>query len=299
MIQNVLLKRCAYSFLLLLLLAPLGWTQDFCGEGTMQAFLDTIPPCSSDSGYPGNDKEHYGDFFVALIDCGTGDTVGTIERAIHILPRCPQPPAGNGTFPSGGVDTLNGTTGVIILSLISPPLTESLSVVGDMRILRSDPDPMDRHIDTEIVSMELTGTSPSLGAMKVRAGSDYGLPPSLGSISPAGANDFPAFSTFSVIFELTPLTGAEEIEKEFLKVKDFILHQAIPNPLTDNATIRFGLKESGWVSLKVYNLRGERVKTLIDDHRNAGLHKGIWDLKDEQGKEVSSGVYIYRLAALG
>jgi hypothetical protein len=273
MSQNVTVKRFSLSVLSLLLLASLGWAQDFCGDGMMLAVLDTIPPCSPDSGHPGTQEDHYGDIFIALIDCGTGDTVGIIERAIHILPYCPQPPSGGGSFPSGGVDTLNGTTGEIILSLITPPVTETLIVRGDMRILRSDPDSL-RHIDTEILSMELTGTSPTLGPVRVRAGSDYG-------------------------FEITPKTGTEEDEKEFLKTRDIILHQAIPNPLTDRATIRFGLIESGWVNLKVYNLRGESVRTLIDNYQTAGLHKEVWDLKDNEGKEVSSGIYFYRLTALG
>jgi hypothetical protein len=298
MSQNGTVKRFSLSVLSLLFLANLGWAQDFCGDGMMQAFLDTIPPCSPDSGYPGTQKDHYGDFFIALIDCGTGDTVGIIERAIHILPQCPQPPSGGGVFPPGGVDTLNGTTGEIFLSLFNPPVSETLNVRGDMRILRSDPD-TSRHIDTEIISMELTGTSSALGPIRFIAGLDFGLAPSLGGISPIGITDYPALSTFNVIFEIMPLTGAEENEKESVKVKDIILHQAIPNPLTDKATIRFGLIESGWVNLNVYNLRGERVRILIDDYRNAGLHKGIWDLKDEEGKEVSSGIYFYRLTAHG
>ena len=298
MIQNDSIKRIVLSVFSLIFLASLGWAQDYCGDGMMLAILDTIPPCSPDSGYPGTQEDHYGDVFIALIDCGTGDTVGIIERAIHILPHCPQPPSGGGSFPSGGVDTLNGTTGEILLSLITPPVTETLIVKGDMRILRSDPDSL-RHIDTEIISMELTGTSSNLGPIRVIAGTDFGLAPSLGGISPTGVMDYPALSTFNIIFEITPLTGAEENEKDPLKVRDIILHQAIPNPLTDKATIRFGLIESGWVNLNVYNLRGERVRILIDDYRNAGLHKGIWDLKDEEGKEVSSGIYFYRLTAHG
>ena len=215
-----------------------------------------------------------------------------------MLPLCPQPPAGNGTFPPGGVDTLNGTTGEIILSLITPPVTETLFVWGDMRILRSDPDSL-RHIDTEIFSMELTGMSPTLGPIRVRAGSDFGLPPSLGGIQPVGLNDFLALSFFDIHFEITPLTGTEEKGGRKRKESPFILHQTTPNPFTTKATIRFGLKESGWVSLKVYNLRGKRVKTLFEGNRNAGLHKGVWDLKDEAGSEVSSGVYFYRLTANG
>jgi hypothetical protein len=284
-----------FTILSLFLFAPLSWAQDFCGQGDMQAVLDTIPPCSNDSIHEYG--EHFGDVMISLLDCTTGDTLGTIQLAVHELPPCPQPPAGIGTFPPAGVDTIIGTTGNIIFSLITPPVMETLIVGGDMRILRSDPDPVTRQIDTEILSMQLTGSSPSIGPISVKAGSDFGLPPSLGTINPIG-NDYPAFSSFAVNFEITPLTGVEE-KKEGTRAKSYIvLHETTPNPLTTQATIRFGLIESGWVSLKVYNLRGERVRTLIDDYRTAGLHKGVWDLKDEVGRDVSSGVYFYRLTAL-
>lgn len=286
------------SLFSLLFIESLGGAQDFCGEGNMAAILDTIPPCSNPKD-SGNYRDHFGDFSITLIDCGTGDTVGTIEQAIHILPECPDTLSGSGTFPPGGVDTIIGTTGEIILNLITPPVTETLTVGGDMRILRSDPYGNPDTIDTEILSMELVGTSPSLGPIRVRAGSDFGLNPSLGNIISFGGSDFPAYSTFDILFEITPLTGVEEQEERKVKVKPFILHEITPNPLTHVATIRFGLLEPGWVSLKVYNLLGERVKTLVEGNLNAGLHRGIWDLSDEIGKEVSSGVYFYQLTKEG
>jgi hypothetical protein len=284
-----------FSILSLFLLVPLSWAQDFCGQGNMQTVLDTIPPCSSDS--IGEYGDHFGDIMIALLDCSTDDTLGTIELAVHELPPCPQPPSGIGTFPQAGVDTIIGTTGNIILTLITPPVTETLTVGGDMRILRSDPDPITRQIDTEILSMDLTGSSPTMGPISVKAGSDFGLPPSLGAITPIG-NDYPAFSSFRVNFEITPLTGVEEKKESTRAKSSIVLHETTPNPLITQATIRFGLIEPGWVSLKVYNLRGEKVRTLIDDYRNAGLHKGIWDLMDEEGNEVSSGIYFYRLTTV-
>jgi hypothetical protein len=277
----------------------------------MQAIIETIPPCSwMDSMcyvFP-----HFGEMTVTLIDCGTNETLGTIEQAIHDIPPCSTDPCFSGqTFPPAGVDILIGTTGDIIIDLITPPVTDTLTVCGaPMSIMRSDPDPITRHIDTEIVALELCGESPTLGRVRVQVGSVFGLPPSIGGIDPLGGSDFPADAFFNISFKIIPdstaicptcqaTVGVEERKEEPLKRNLFILHQAAPNPLTTLATIRFGLSESGWVSLKVYNLRGERVRTLIEDYRTAGLHKEVWDLKDEEGKEVSSGVYFYRLTALG
>ena len=295
MIRECWVRGLFLSFLILFIFAPLGWAQDFCGEGQMTAILNIVPPCYDTMCY----GEHFGDVTIVLTDCATGDTLGTIEQAFHHLPPCSLgTPCPGDSFPLGGVDTLQGTMGQIILSLITPPVTESLFVMGDMRIMRSDPDSL-RYIDTEIISMELNGMSPTLGPISVRAGSDFGLQPSLGIIQAAGFTDYPAFSTFDVIFEITPQTGVEEKEESRRSESPFILHQATPNPLTTRATIRFGLKEPGNVSLKVYNLRGERVRTLMEGYHKAGLHKGVWDLKDEERREVSSGVYFYRLTFQG
>jgi hypothetical protein len=294
------MKILVFTFLSLLLFAPLSKAQipDLCGQGDMQALLLTVPPCF-DSLCGGT---HYGDITIFLTDCTTGDTLGTIRQAFHHLPPCSLgTPCPGDSFPLGGVDTLQGTMGQIFLSLITPPINETLFVMGDMQIMRSDPDSIVRIIDTEIISMDLRGISPSLGPISITAGTDFGLPASLGDIVPMAGTDYPAFSSFDINFMIsdTITTGIEERGKKPLKERSYFLHQTTPNPLTTQATIRFGLKVPGWVNLKVYNLRGERVKTLIEGHLNPGLHKRIWDLKDQEGKEVSSGVYFYRLTALG
>jgi flagellar hook assembly protein FlgD len=49
------------------------------------------------------------------------------------------------------------------------------------------------------------------------------------------------------------------------------------------------------VSLKVYNLLGQKIKTLVDVHRPAGSYIVTWDGRDDRGREVSSGVYFYQL----
>jgi len=51
------------------------------------------------------------------------------------------------------------------------------------------------------------------------------------------------------------------------------------------------------VSLKVYNIRGTLVKTLVDNVREPGRHTVFWDGKDDTGRQVSSGVYFYRMKA--
>jgi flagellar hook assembly protein FlgD len=50
------------------------------------------------------------------------------------------------------------------------------------------------------------------------------------------------------------------------------------------------------VSLRVYNVAGQLVKTLVDEEKTPGEHQVIWDGKNQQGDDVASGVYFYRLS---
>jgi hypothetical protein len=75
----------------------------------------------------------------------------------------------------------------------------------------------------------------------------------------------------------------------------YALHQNFPNPFNPTTTIRFDLPFSGRVALKIYNLRGELVRTLIEEQLNVGSHRVLWDGNDDNGRLQSSGVYFYKL----
>jgi hypothetical protein len=83
----------------------------------------------------------------------------------------------------------------------------------------------------------------------------------------------------------------------------FELSQNYPNPFNPTTTIKFTLpaRKDGGASLpttlKIYNVLGEMVRTLVDEPMSPGAHQTIWDGKDGQGDEVASGVYFYRLKA--
>ncbi len=77
------------------------------------------------------------------------------------------------------------------------------------------------------------------------------------------------------------------------------LHQNYPNPFNPATTIRYDLTQDGPVSLKIYNVLGQEVTTLIDDPRPAGFWSVEWDGRDTAGNSVASGVYIYRLETSG
>ncbi len=79
----------------------------------------------------------------------------------------------------------------------------------------------------------------------------------------------------------------------------FELAQNFPNPFNPTTTIRFGLPQQSRVTLKIYNLLGEEIATLIDETRPAGFHAAVWDGRDQAGQSVASGVYVYQLVGDG
>ena len=84
--------------------------------------------------------------------------------------------------------------------------------------------------------------------------------------------------------------------------REFELEQNYPNPFNPTTTIKFKVQGSKFkvpchITLKIYNILGETVKTLVDEFKSDGSYTVIWDGKDERGNEVSSGIYFYRLKA--
>jgi hypothetical protein len=78
---------------------------------------------------------------------------------------------------------------------------------------------------------------------------------------------------------------------------EYSLAQNYPNPFNPATTIRYGLPKEGHVTLKIYNLTGQEVRTLVDGVQPAGLKSLSWDGKGKFGQQVPSGVYLYRIVS--
>lgn len=97
------------------------------------------------------------------------------------------------------------------------------------------------------------------------------------------------------------LSGPVSLNENEISINETSLGQNYPNPIcfkTNKAAIthiNFSLSKSQQVSLKIYNIRGKLVKSLIDSEKPAGFNKIIWDCKDEDHNRVASGVYFYKL----
>jgi C-terminal processing protease CtpA/Prc len=80
----------------------------------------------------------------------------------------------------------------------------------------------------------------------------------------------------------------------------FELRQNYPNPFNPSTVITYQLPLNSKVRLEVYNIAGQLVRTLVDRRQqSAGAHTIAWDGRDESGRPLASGVYVYRLEAAG
>jgi hypothetical protein len=95
-------------------------------------------------------------------------------------------------------------------------------------------------------------------------------------------------------------TGVKWIEgptEEEGKLTTFTLSQNYPNPFNPATSFKFTLPQASLVKIEIFNIVGQKVKTLLDEEMKAGTFLVEWNGKDERGVDVSSGVYFYRVVA--
>lgn len=82
-----------------------------------------------------------------------------------------------------------------------------------------------------------------------------------------------------------------------LKPVTYKLEQNYPNPFNPTTTINYAIPRASEVTLKVFNMMGQEVKTLVSKKQNAGIHQVQWDGTNNSGTLVSTGLYMYRIEA--
>lgn len=92
-------------------------------------------------------------------------------------------------------------------------------------------------------------------------------------------------------------TGADDYDAASRPVADIDLNQNYPNPFNLGTVISYALPRQSQVRITVCNVAGQSVRRLVDGVQMAGLHRVSWDGRDATGREVASGIYIYRLEA--
>jgi hypothetical protein len=92
-------------------------------------------------------------------------------------------------------------------------------------------------------------------------------------------------------------TAVAETESSLELPKVFSLSQNTPNPFNPSTTIRFELPHAAPVELSVFNISGQKIRTLVLGEKAAGSYSVMWGGRDKKGSRVASGIYFYRLRA--
>ena len=99
---------------------------------------------------------------------------------------------------------------------------------------------------------------------------------------------------------VAPSIGTAVLEEHSTSLpSSFALAQNYPNPFNSGTVIRFDLPQSQLVDLSLYNLAGQKVAAMVNGMRRAGTHTVRWDGRDDEGRALASGLYLYRLQAGG
>jgi hypothetical protein len=117
------------------------------------------------------------------------------------------------------------------------------------------------------------------------------------------ALSYPAYNAASyyagISRETTNAAGCDEILTPTDAPSVYRLAQNYPNPFNPMTTIKFDMKEKGLVALRIYDVSGRLVRTLVDEARDAGAYTIRWDGRNNIGAEVASGIYFYKMETAG
>jgi len=98
-------------------------------------------------------------------------------------------------------------------------------------------------------------------------------------------------------YELSPRTPDDMVTVSIdeKNIENIITTQNFPNPFTSGTTIRFNIKKSGHTKLEIFNAAGKKVKTLLNENKDAANYNISWDGTNDEGNDVAAGVYFYKL----
>jgi hypothetical protein len=109
---------------------------------------------------------------------------------------------------------------------------------------------------------------------------------------------------FDTVWDIDPLKNngypfihlrtslVSENDKTIISKVEF---SAYPNPFNPTTTISFTIVNDGFVSLDIFNIRGQKIKSLVSENKATGNHSVVWNGTDNSGQSVGSGIYFYRI----
>ena len=103
----------------------------------------------------------------------------------------------------------------------------------------------------------------------------------------------------NAVFNNGGITGTASGLTSMATPDAFALHPNVPNPFNPETTIRFELPQAAIVKLEVFDILGQKVRTLVSGSLQAGTHSAVWHGRNDAGVQVGNGVYLYRIETDG
>jgi hypothetical protein len=131
-----------------------------------------------------------------------------------------------------------------------------------------------------------------VGSINVKAYMDFVNPDTAYIVLNTNAPSTPLINV--MVTRDTMVTG---IEDPFEVPTSYAVSNNYPNPFNPTTTINYQLPQMSDVSLVIYNVLGQKVRTLINRQVEAGYHTVVWDGHNDSGQQVATGLYIYKFQA--
>jgi hypothetical protein len=104
-------------------------------------------------------------------------------------------------------------------------------------------------------------------------------------------------NAFMFLVDDVMVRSATPVDDVIIPVLATELQSNYPNPFNPETTIRYSVKETSPVTIEVYNLKGQLIRTLVNEVKTAGNYSVVWNGRDSHNQPVSSGVYFYKMNA--
>ena len=91
--------------------------------------------------------------------------------------------------------------------------------------------------------------------------------------------------------------GVTDVKESSIVPEKFEVSQNYPNPFNPSTVIKYSSPETSFVTIRVYNMLGQEIATLVNEEINAGVHNVTWNGMSDSGVKVATGTYIYRVVA--
>lgn len=114
-----------------------------------------------------------------------------------------------------------------------------------------------------------------------------------------GDGDTEIDSVYLYLIRAYVTLGSIGNEKEIIELApvEYELAQNYPNPFNPSTTINFTIPQNNNVVIEIFNITGQKIKTLVNDYYASGSHKAVWNGINDNGEKVSSGIYFYTIKA--